>query len=332
MPAYIDQSFEQFRNQIQIDNLPTNINVEQITNLFDRFGMILSANLKHRRSRNSSVILSQPFIILIFDKRESIDEIMSHRPYFLDDYQLFVHRCLPITRRYPYESQTTTNKILLRIPHENHQDILPKDHLIREYLNTISSQITRFDRFDEKNVLIEFDDYDQVDIFCLSRPHWIDNQLIEIEKCYNEQLARRRAQYQQKSVFFHFLLLLHFSHQFRARPITAKLSFNENRDTPSNQFISPTLTLNVDEHAAQLRLKYSDRTNQLETEHERTIGVLKIQWKNMAKERIRLQRLTLDNLFEYERLIEENHRWKKLFNENLHDQARLRQINTKRSL
>ena len=198
MPAYIDQSFEQFRNQIQIDNLPTNINVKQIINLFDRFGVILSENLRHRTLRNSSVILSQPFIILIFDKRESIDEIMSHRPHFLDDYQLFIHRCLPITRRYPYESQITTNKILLRIPHENHQDILPKDHLIREYLKTISSQIIRFDRFDEKNVLIEFDDYDPVDICCLSRPHWIDNQLIEIEKCYDEQVARRRAQYQQK--------------------------------------------------------------------------------------------------------------------------------------
>ncbi|UJR30144.1 hypothetical protein I4U23_017684 [Adineta vaga] len=314
MPAYIDQSFEEFQNQIHISNLPTDVNVKQVTNLFDQFGKIIKVHLKRRIVKNAPSILPNPFIILIYEKRVSIDEIMSQRPFFLNDYQLFIHRCLPITRRYPYEAQIITNKILLRIPRENHHEFLPKDNIILDYFKSFIRQILRFERFDDKTLLIEFDDYDPVDICCLSRPHRIRNQLVEIEKCPDEQIARRRVQYQQRS-----------------RPISAKLSSPfitniGNCDLPSSHFISPTLTLNINEHMTQLRLIYVDRSNQLENEHEQLIASLKTEWEQIVKERIRLQRLTLDYQSELQSLAKQNHHWKNLYNENIIEQSQLQQI------
>jgi len=198
MPAYIDQSFEEFYNQVQIENLPTDANAKQITGLFGQFGIIVKLYLKRRISKDSPISLPNPLVILIFERRESIDKIMAGRPYFMNDYQLFVHRRLPITRRYLYEAYVTTNKILIRIPRGNHDEILPNNNIIADYLKTAGGQILRLERFEEKTVFVEFDDYDPVDVCCLSRPHFINNQMIEIEKCGDEQQARRRAQFRQK--------------------------------------------------------------------------------------------------------------------------------------
>ncbi len=198
MPAYIDQSFEEFQNHVYIGNLPADVNARKITDLFGRFGMIVNLFLRRRIARDSSILLPNPFVTLVFKTQESIDKIMSERPYFMNDNQLFVHRCLPITRRYPYERTITTSKMLVRIPKENHDEILPNDEMIINYLKAAGGQIIRLERWEEKTVFIEFDDYDPVDVCCLSRPHFIANQIIEIEKCSDEQQARRRAQFQQK--------------------------------------------------------------------------------------------------------------------------------------
>jgi hypothetical protein len=198
MPAYIDQSSEQFYNQLHIANLPSDVNAKQITDIFEQFGIIVKLHLKRRVSKDSPISLPNPFVILIFERRESVDKIMAGRPYFINDYQLFAHRCLPITRRYPYEACITTNKILIRTLRENHDDILPEDNIITDYLKVTGGEILRLERFDEKTVLVEFDDYDPVDIYCLSRPHSIGHLMIEIEKCADEEQARRRAHFRQK--------------------------------------------------------------------------------------------------------------------------------------
>jgi hypothetical protein len=198
MPAYIDQSPEEFHHRIHIGNLPADVNAKRITELFGQFGIIVKLYLKRRISIDSPILLPNPFVILIFERQESIDKIMAGRPYFMNDHELFVRRCLPITRRYPYEAYVTANKILLRIPRENHDEILPDDNRIFDYLKAAGGKILRLERFEEKTVFVEFDDYDPVDVCCLSRPHFINNQMIEIEKCADEQQARRRAQFRQK--------------------------------------------------------------------------------------------------------------------------------------
>ncbi|CAF3594168.1 unnamed protein product [Rotaria sp. Silwood1] len=315
MPAYIDQSFEQFYNHVHVSNLPVDVNAKRITDIFQQFGIIIKLYLKRRISRDSPISLPNPFVILIFERRESVDKIIAARPFFMNDNQLLVRRCLPITRRYPYEAYFNTDKILLRIPRENHNEILPDDKIIADYLKAAGGNILRLERFDDKTVLVEFDDYDPVDVCCLSRPHFINAQIIEIEKCRDEQQARRRAQIRQKS-----------------RPVSLKPSptlTTADVDIQSCNTISPTPTLNTDEQVAQLRLTYCDMSNHLEDEHERLVSSLKAEWAQIAKERIRLQRLTLDYKQEQERLIEENRRLKKqhseCLQENLHIQSKDKQ-------
>lgn len=198
MPAYIDQSFEDIQNRVSIGNLPVEVNAKQITDIFGQFGIIVHLYIKRRASKDSSILLANPYVILIFERQESIDKVMSGRPYFMNNNELTVRRCLPLTRRYPYEAYVITSKILVRIPRENHEEILPNDNIIADYLKAAGGEILRLERFEDKTVLVEFSDYDPVDICCLSRPHYLNNQLIEIEKCGDEQQARRRAEFRQK--------------------------------------------------------------------------------------------------------------------------------------
>lgn len=198
MPAYIDQPVERFHNRIYITNLPVEIPIKQIKEIFGQFGVIIRFILRRRLSHDSPVLLSHSFIVLIFEQRQNVDRIMSARPYFVKDHELFVRRCLPITRRYPYESHMITNKMLVRIPRENHEEILPNDEFIRRYFQNRAGEILRLERLEEQTVLIEFDDYDSVDVCCLSRPHAINHQLFEVEKCADEHQARRRALFRHK--------------------------------------------------------------------------------------------------------------------------------------
>ena len=87
-------------------------------------------------------------------------------------------------------------------------------------------------------------------------------------------------------------------------------------DRQSNNTLSPTLNYPLNEHTAQLRLTYSKLTDRLEEEHEQQLATLTAHWRNVAKERLRFQRLTLDYQQESQRLTEQNQRWTKLDKEN----------------
>lgn len=81
--------------------------------------------------------------------------------------------------------------------------------------------------------------------------------------------------------------------------------------------ISPTPILSIDDQLTQLKSKYSDITNRFEREHEQLLASLSNEWKQTAKERVRLQRLTLDYQQEHQRITDENRKWKKLFSDSL---------------
>jgi len=113
---------------------------------------------------------------------------------------------------------------------------------------------------------------------------------------------------------------------FRTRSISLKISPTSTAvdvDHQSGSTISPTLTFNIDEQDSQLRLIYRDITHRLEEEHEQLVSSLKIEWEQIAKERIRLQRLTLDYQQNQDRLTKENRRWKKLYSESLQEKPRI---------
>ena len=122
---------------------------------------------------------------------------MMNRPYTIDDCKLFLRRCLPISERYPLEAFITVHKMLIRTKTEHPHDVLPDDKSIIEYLSPAGGKIEYFERLDDKTVLVQFDDYDPVDICCLSRPHFIEGQEVEMEKCLDEKLVRTSVEKKQ---------------------------------------------------------------------------------------------------------------------------------------
>jgi hypothetical protein len=62
-------------------------------------------------------------------------------------------------------------------------------------------------------------------------------------------------------------------------------------------------------------------TNRLEHEHEQLVASLRTEWEQIAKERIRLQRLTLDYQQEEARLTDENRQLRQLYNDNLQERS-----------
>jgi hypothetical protein len=72
---------------------------------------------------------------------------------------------------------------------------------------------------------------------------------------------------------------------------------------------SPIPILSIDDQMIQLQSTYNDMTNRFEGEHEQLIASLSNEWKQTAKERIRLQRLILDYKQEFEQIGEENRKY-----------------------
>lgn len=87
--------------------------------------------------------------------------------------------------------------------------------------------------------------------------------------------------------------------------------------------ISPTPILSADDRIIQLRLTYNDITNQKEREHEQLVASLASELEKTTKERIRLQRLTLDYKNEHERLIQENRQWQKSFSDSIREKPNI---------
>lgn len=80
---------------------------------------------------------------------------------------------------------------------------------------------------------------------------------------------------------------------------------------------SPTPILSIDDQMSHVRLSYQERTSRLEREHEQLVTTLSEEWKQTARERIRLERLTKDYKIELEQILEENRKWQKLYSESL---------------
>lgn len=186
-------------NIIRVGHLPFGVSAKEISMMFEPFGTIQNLYLKRRVARDSQELLKNPFVILIFDNPESVNHIMASRPLYMGDCLLFIRRFMPITPQYPNDGFFAVRKILVRVPStEENDQILPDDQTIVEYLSIVHGNILYFERLDDKTVLIQFDDYDPVDLCCLLRPHFINEQAIEIEKCSDEKQVRDQIESKRK--------------------------------------------------------------------------------------------------------------------------------------
>ncbi len=99
---------------------------------------------------------------------------------------------------------------------------------------------------------------------------------------------------------------------FRLNSISTNLSWSStavNINSESMDTASPIPILSIDDQMIQLQSTYNDMTNRFEGEHEQLIASLSNEWKQTAKERIRLQRLILDYKQEFEQIGEENRKY-----------------------
>jgi len=182
--------FEPFRT-VCVSNLPSTISAKEITTFFEPFGKVVRLFLKRRVSKDSNVYVKNPRVYLIFEFSECVDQIMATRPIFMDNQKLFIRRCLPIDTKYRHEAFLTVRKLLIHTISETNDEILPDDKVIVDYFSSqVGGQIAFYERLTDKNVLIQYDDYDPVDLCCLLRPHFINNQEVEIEKCEDEEQIR----------------------------------------------------------------------------------------------------------------------------------------------
>jgi hypothetical protein len=245
---------------------------------------------------------------------------MASRPFYMGDCQLFIRRFMPFTKKYPHDAFLTVKKILIRTESEKTDEILPDNTSIVDYLTAAGGKIEYYERLDDKTVLVQFDDYDPVDLCCLARPHFIKNQPVEIEKCSNEEQVRRRVEL-QKYLKYSKILIFNL-HLFRSNSISTEISSTTataNIENHTMETVSPAPILSVDDQITQLRSTYNDMTSRLEREHEQLVASLSAEWKQTAKERIRLQRLILDYQQEHERIAKENRKWQKLFSDSLRE-------------
>ena len=199
MPPYIDQPIDEFYNKIHVGNLPPTITGKELNQFFRRFGHLIQLKLNRRSSKSSTLLRENPSAVLKFEYRSSVDRVMAERPHLIGGHPLAINRCLPITRRYPYEPFERVNRLVIRPSIDDEQKTLPSNDRIKLYLEeTVGGHRIHFERLDDQTILVEFDDYDPVDLCCLLRPHFIDQQLVEVEKCLDGQQLRRQVQMRAK--------------------------------------------------------------------------------------------------------------------------------------
>ncbi|CAF1003071.1 unnamed protein product [Adineta ricciae] len=291
-----EQTAEELRHYVRIENLPYGIAAKDISMYFKPYDRFTRFYLKRRVAKDSQVLLTHPRVTVAYDNPDIVDEIMMNRPYQIGDCKLFLRRCLPISKKHPLEAFVTVRKMIIRTKTEHPHDILPDDMSIIEYLSPAGGKIEYFERLDDQTVLVQFDDYDPVDICCLSRPHFIGSQEIEMEKCLDEKLVRASIEKKQ---------LNHAS--------------NIDTDSEAVSTTSPDPVLSIDDHIDQLRATYSQMTSDAEHHHQELVASLSAEWEQTAKERIRLERLAIDCKTECDRLENENRYYQKLYSESLRE-------------
>ena len=185
-------------NMICVRQLPADVTRHDMARIFGVFGTTSSISIKRRVAKDSATLLRNPFAILTFDKADSVDQVMAHRPFSLGPNLLAVRRFLPVSARSSTDPHFPVKKILIRTQSDQDEERLPDNAFIDEYLRSVGGTIEYFERLDEKTILVQFDDYDPVDLCCMMAPHQINNQPIRIERCLDENQARREVELRAK--------------------------------------------------------------------------------------------------------------------------------------
>ena len=194
----VEQDNRDCKHIFTVRKLPKHITKREIADFFGSFGFISNIYLKERIAKHSTILLQHPFANVIFDSPDAVDRVMNARPFYMGDQELLVRRFLPKPFRSYSDGNLVSKKALVRVHHRCPNDVLPDDHSIVEYLGRFGGRIAFCDRLDDQTFLVQFDDYDPVDLTYLHQPHYIGDQLVVIERCLNEQQVREQIAARQK--------------------------------------------------------------------------------------------------------------------------------------
>jgi hypothetical protein len=174
-----------------VRQLPSDVTEKDIMHIFQQFGTLLNIHLKPYVKKGSKDRLTHPFAHVTYEFRESVDKLMASRPILMGMQEVYVRRVVPKNRTDLRVAPGQIKQILIRPQYGGHDEILPEQNVILDYLQkTVAGHVERYERLDDRTVLIEFDDYDSVDLCSMIENHLINNQPIVIEACLNEDDAR----------------------------------------------------------------------------------------------------------------------------------------------
>ena len=330
MSDEIDRDAGQVKNILCVRKLPPNVSKREVINLFHDFGYIVNIYMKYRTGRDSPTLLPNPFAIIVFESVEVVDEIMMSRPFYMGDHELLLRRFLPKPFRTSARGNYLSKKVVVQVDHNRPDDVLPADDLIVAYLRGLGGHIEFFERLDDQTIFVQFDDYDPVDYSYVIQPHFIGEQPIVIERCIDEETIREKVALRKKykdQLQYHFFLSLFV---FRAQNMLTH-PMQSSVHSEFQPSISPVPVLSLEEQKNKLVSQFNETTRQCEQLHEQTVDSLRLEWQSIAKERICLQRLTLDLEQERDRLLAENRNWQKLYSDSLQEKPKV-QTNGERRL
>ena len=101
------------------------------------------------------------------------------------------------------------------------------------------------------------------------------------------------------------------------------LFFSSSAPTGEETYDQPAPVPSIEEQTALLQSQFNQITSELEAAHEQRVSVLTVEWKQMAKERIRFERLTLDYEQEQNRQSTDYRHWQKLYSESLNEKGEI---------
>ncbi|CAF1104756.1 unnamed protein product [Rotaria sordida] len=173
---------------LYIGNLSADIRRKELCQYLEHFGQVDECQLFEANHRRWTC-----FAFILMRTPDSINQLMSTRPHFLDNRRLYIKRALPDQCSNKIEHFLTSENVLIQFKNSENQEINEPDfneENIRNYFQTYGNILNLY-LLKNNRCVIEYSDYDSVDCIILDSPHYFNSHELHIDKYYStEQLKQ----------------------------------------------------------------------------------------------------------------------------------------------
>ncbi|CAF1106945.1 unnamed protein product [Adineta steineri] len=178
--------------EICVGNISNHTEPFALLKHFEQFGTIMHYNFTSPTGG---------YVFITYEDSSMVDKCMSSRPHHLDDRHLYVKRALPVDDEHPRERFDTTRDLMIVIDFKNdnynNEQFLTK---LREYFSTYervyACKFCHETNFDY--ILVEFGDKDAVDRIILDKPHFYNDQRLDVMKFLPSNIEIMNSKYASK--------------------------------------------------------------------------------------------------------------------------------------